>query len=78
MSFNFWCFSKDLFLCIFILYSFEGVFDLVVAKRKKSMNLYYVRNVCEYLLIYPLHTQMNKSKGGSFNFVDYYTVAAQW
>jgi hypothetical protein len=78
MSFNFWCLSKGLFLCIFILYGFDGVFDFVVAKRKESMKLYYVRNVCEYLLIFPLHTQINKSSGGSFNFFGYYTVAPQW
>jgi len=43
-----------------ILFGFEGVFDFGIC-RKKEMKL-YVRNVCEYLVIYWLHTQYEQQQ----------------
>jgi hypothetical protein len=38
------------------------VFLIVVFVGKKKMNLYNVRNVCEYHVIYWLHTQYEQEQ----------------
>ena len=47
---------------------------VVVAEEEKKRKYYSVRSVCEYLMIYQLHTQYEQEQQWKvFNFIGYHT-----